>query len=126
MKIEESFILFENFDKTKKITKKHYFINSNPSNKISHIDILINYSYLTSGCFSYFISIQEVEFGQTTKLFFIPENAFLGCIKLQKIVIPLSCRFIGKKAFKDCTNLRTILFGMIDQSTDTKFEIDRM
>lgn len=118
LKIEENFILFENFDGTKKTS-----FSSN-SSEINHINILSNYAYLTSGCFSYFNSIKEVEFGPTTKLYFIPENAFLRCIKLQKIVIPFSCRIIGKKAFKDCINLQTVLFGMIDKSTDKKFELD--
>lgn len=47
----------------------------------------------------------------------IGDEAFCGCINLEKIFIPKSVQFIGKNAFKDCPKLT--IYCEIDKQPET-------
>lgn len=88
----------------------HYYTSY--VNNITHIKISGNFSYIEEKAFSYFESLEIVEFGETTNILFIPKFAFLGCKKLKKITISSSCISIEEGSFKDCIKIKVIQFKM--------------
>ena len=96
---------------------KDYFINSN---QITQMKFLSKFVIFQDRIFSNFSSIQSIEFGEDVNILKLNCGVFSNCQNLQKIVIPNSCIHIKREAFKDCFNLKTVLFGKIDSSQENK------
>lgn len=64
-----------------------------------------NLVYIGSSAFANNPSLKEVKFSQNSKLEYIDPKAFLGCTRLEKIVIPDGVKNIGFQAFSNCPNL---------------------
>ena len=91
------------------------------SAKIKEIKILGNESFFEENVFSYFNSIEFVEFGEKTKLLYIPKFCFLNCSNLRQIKIPSSCYSIDECAFKNCEKLEIVEFGQINTEKNLKY-----
>ena len=85
-------------------------MNSKKNCNVNEIKILGNYALMEDYCLSYFDSLEIVEFGESTNLFYISKGAFKGCKNLKKIIIPDTCVIIKEGAFKDCTGLKSVEF----------------
>lgn len=67
-------------------------------------------------------ALTTVTFEEGSKVKEIGEQAFMGCFKLEAIVLPSTVRAVGKEAFKDCSGLLTATIdGSSDENDTTTF-----
>ncbi|KAK8892635.1 hypothetical protein M9Y10_029874 [Tritrichomonas musculus] len=102
---------------TDKNYSKDYYVNSS---QITQMKFLKNNVIIQDECFSYFNSIHTIEFSEDVNLLQLDAGVFNNCQNLHKIIIPNSCIRIYNEAFKDCKNLKTVLFGNVDKSYEKK------
>lgn len=88
-------------------------MNSKKNCNVKEIKILGRFALMEDYCLSNFDSLEIVEFGEYTKIFYISKYAFKGCKKLAKIIIPDTCIIIKEGAFKDCIGLKSVEFREI-------------
>ncbi|KAK8893013.1 hypothetical protein M9Y10_030270 [Tritrichomonas musculus] len=76
--------------------------------KVKEIRINSKSSTLGENIFSYFNSLEIVEFNSKMTNLKIFKHAFLSCPNLCKVKIPCSCVSIGEGAFKNCIKLEDV------------------
>ena len=78
-------------------------------------------THIGGGAFAYCANLVNVNFGNS--LNYIGSCAFEGC-GISSVVIPSSVNTIEEKAFRDCTNLKTITISSNTQIGDAVFGYD--
>ena len=76
---------------------------------------------IDAGAFQYCTNLENVDLGKATE---IRSNAFLGCTKLEKVVIPntvQSVRYNSDEIFSGCTGLKEITIGSAITSIGTNY-----